>query len=124
MTTEQDFDHAIDAVARDLTAGDPPTHLRARVLARLDERPARRPVWLMAVACAVVVVAALVLTHRHPQDLPVAHETQARQTKPVEHEAQPDRASVADQQVVPVADAQPDRRTRKPAVRATAPSAE
>jgi hypothetical protein len=66
-TDDRDLDHVIDTVARDLTAGDPPAHLRARVMARLDERPARRWRWWTAAACAAGVMAAVVMTlpHRH-----------------------------------------------------------
>src|SRR5260221_986470 len=61
MAERPDIDSLITAVARRLPAGESRTPLRARVLARLDER--RRPwTWMTAAVCAAgVVVAAVVI---------------------------------------------------------------
>jgi hypothetical protein len=68
-----DVDRLIDDVARDITAHEPPAHLRTRVLARLDERRSPRLVWLLipiAVSAAAVLVTIAVIKTR-PATLPV-----------------------------------------------------
>ena len=58
-------DQRIDEAARALTQGEPRRGFRARVLARLDERPRRwSPMWLLApAAAAAIVVLAIVMPH-------------------------------------------------------------
>jgi hypothetical protein len=64
MKARQDvlIDETIDLVARRLTDVEAPAHLRARVLARLDERRAARGLWWLplnaAAAIAIVVTIA------------------------------------------------------------------
>jgi hypothetical protein len=57
----RDLDRVIDIVARHLTAGEPPVALRARILARIDDRTARRRLRMFVPAAAglaaIVVVA-------------------------------------------------------------------
>src|SRR5689334_5646498 len=66
-----ELDSEIDIVARELTSTSAPD-LRARVLAQVDERPARRPLgWLVPVGvAAAVVVVALVVVRRGPVETP------------------------------------------------------
>jgi hypothetical protein len=47
MTDQTNLDRLIDDVARDITAPEPPAHLRTRILARLDERRSPRRAWLL-----------------------------------------------------------------------------
>lgn len=56
------IDRAIDDTARALTAGEPDLALRARIIARLDDRePARRAWWIGApIAAAALIAIALV----------------------------------------------------------------
>jgi hypothetical protein len=61
MTDSKDFDDAIDSVARDLTAGDPPAHLSADVLARIDARRPTPWAWVAAATCASGIVAAVTI---------------------------------------------------------------
>jgi hypothetical protein len=58
MAERPERDALIDTVARRLTEGDPPAHLRARALARLDERRSQPWMWGAAAVCAVGVVVA------------------------------------------------------------------
>jgi DNA polymerase-3 subunit gamma/tau len=60
MPNDQQLDDAIDRAVRELMSVDPPEGLRARVLARLEDRqPAWRPYGLLAGAAAVAVVVLL-----------------------------------------------------------------
>jgi hypothetical protein len=63
MSPEQDtrIDDAIDEVARQLTAGSPGRHFRARVLARIDEPGRTRSGWRTAWMWSRAVVAAMIL---------------------------------------------------------------
>jgi hypothetical protein len=64
MWDDKQIDAAIDETARQMTAGEPGADFRARVMARLEVRPSRTPLWRpIAVGFAVaamVLVAVLV----------------------------------------------------------------
>ena len=74
-----DLDAAIDVVAREMTSGEAPDWLRARVLERIESaapvhRPSR-PVWIWASAAAVITLAiagSVWLAQRRPATEPVA----------------------------------------------------
>lgn len=75
------MDSEIDNAARGLTSGEPGGDLRARVLARIDERPrAKRRTWL-AIAAPVAAVAAAVAIGR-------IHDARVMPTVPIAPAAQ------------------------------------
>jgi hypothetical protein len=75
MTDQTNLDRLIDDVARDITAHEPPAYLRARVLARLDERRSPRRAWLLipvAASAAAVLVTIIVINGNRQPHLPEA----------------------------------------------------
>jgi hypothetical protein len=82
-----DVDRLIDDAARSITAHEPPPYLRARVLARLDERRSPRRAWLLipiAVSAAAVLVI-VVLNSNHsaqPNTVSLAPSTTIARTAP------------------------------------------
>jgi hypothetical protein len=71
-TAPLDLDSAIDAVAREMTAGEPSGDLRARVLDGIagGRRPSPLPRWSWAAAAAVLAVAAGVWVVNRPPGAP------------------------------------------------------
>ena len=65
MTERPKIDDLISSVAHRLTAGDPPAHLRPRVLARLGERRSMPWMRIAASVCAAGVVIAAVASGLH-----------------------------------------------------------
>jgi hypothetical protein len=68
------IDRAIDDVARELTAGEPATAFRARVMARLERGGSRRrwPAWLMTplpIAAMILIALAAAWSYRSPERL-------------------------------------------------------
>lgn len=64
---DNELDRSIDEVAREMTAGEPGSDFRARVVARLDERPrVAWKLWIPAVVAAVVLIAAAVASRQSP----------------------------------------------------------
>jgi hypothetical protein len=125
MTDSQHLDDLIDTAARQLTAGDPPAHLRTRVLARLDERRSMSWMWIAAPVCAVAVVVAAVTIGFHD-----------RAASRIAQRAEPGAVTLGAPKLPSVANAseggpnpqapnqQPSIGTRGPRVTASAPSVE
>jgi len=65
MSNER-LDRLIDEVAKQLTAGQPSSDFRARVIASLDRRPGRvwRPIWIVAPLGTLAVAVLVVLVAR------------------------------------------------------------
>jgi len=64
--SDERLDRLIDDVAKQLTAGQPSSDFRARVIARLDSQPrvAWRPVWIVAPLGTLAVAVLMVLVAR------------------------------------------------------------
>jgi len=61
------FDRAIDDAARQLTAGDPPPHFRAAVMARVGKRSGADRRWLIVPLAAAAALAGLFVIERAPR---------------------------------------------------------
>jgi hypothetical protein len=83
--TDNDLNDLIDSVARQVTAGDPPAHLHARVLAQLGERARWPSIWKWAPAALVLagLLVATVLVHRAPPPVGPASVRTAGASTPV-----------------------------------------
>jgi len=64
--SDERLDRLIDEVAKQLTAGQPSSDFRARVIASLDRRPGRvwRPIWIVAPLGTLAVAVLVVLVAR------------------------------------------------------------
>jgi hypothetical protein len=67
-----EMDRLIDDAARSITAHEPPPHLRARVLARLDERRSPHRAWVLipVAASAAAVLMTIAVMKNRPAHLP------------------------------------------------------
>lgn len=84
------LDHAIDQVARQMTAGDPAEAFRSRVAARLNERRAAPWFWIGGTLLAAGAAVALVVVTRAPQAPMAAAQTAAATARPVEPPVTPE----------------------------------
>src|ERR1041385_7747418 len=83
MAERPDIDNLITSAAQRMTAGGPPPRLRARVLARLDERRSMPWTWISAAVCALGVVVAAVAIGLHARTASrIAPDAQAGAMRP------------------------------------------
>jgi len=112
------LDRSIDEAARQMTAGEPSPYLRARVLARLDDRPRWRAAWIVApMALGAAVVLALAVSYRSTPvrpEAPAPAVVASRGTAATAVEAAPASGTVAPSTTAPAGE------TRQPSARGTA----
>jgi hypothetical protein len=131
---DNEIDRAIDAVAQQMTAGEPSGSLRARVVDRLGDRhTTRRPVWIgvsVAAAAAAIVIALFVARDRHENVVApptVAHNRTAPPAAPPTTMTQPPTSAPPAATVIAANDTRPVRATsrtvRQPIVQPSAVAA-
>lgn len=78
-----DLDRDVEFVAREMTAGEPSSAVRARVLARLDQRPSHSwaGIGRVALVAGGAIVLLIVFTHRQAPVTPAATDSHLRQTQ-------------------------------------------
>src|SRR5438067_406718 len=72
--SDDDLDRVVDNVAREMTAGEPDSALKARVLARIERgesvRRTWRPAWIIAPLAAAAMAIVVVMVSRSANETP------------------------------------------------------